>query len=957
MPLEPTAAWIDAASGENDPVALLSVYDGSTTWQAVDKWPGHSDLNAVDQGLVEFTPLSEEVDPFTREVEIGSMTIEVADKWIRPIVVNNVLFGRRARLQLGFVGLASSDYLTIFTGSIEEPPHPRPGGQTVTIECLGILAMLARVKIAGYWANKHPLEIGEDILEKAGLPAAMIDYDALDPSGVGHEVFSGSGLDDLTKGGSWTGAGASTFAITIDATGATDTFTWTKDGAGGATGVAITESAQALSDGVTVTFAAKTGHTVDDQWTIECSDELDAVSHFCTSYGVRNGYTGHGPMKCGDAMKQLNAIGALVNGAWGVNANGQVTFRMFDSSRSAEDHWDDASIDDLEQLEDVQICNECNVLWRRNGDEHECKYTQEDTDSQSSFAFPGTSERVFSEKIETRWLDYGHARLGVALTDVATSTSSGIGNAHGWTGGRWPGYPSVAQPEWCKISAARPAYLRFVDRSDRSAMEIVKVTSASPSGQQMLSCVDPDDGELIHIGPYPRLLTINTMVRGQLGTAGVAHVAQQTDMYDITIPYFMAATRIARFGGGAAKVKVITPISKAWLTTGDLVTIEHEPYLDYGLDGIDSGDGKWEITRKEIVLYGAEPHCEFLLTSAIETSPSTSHSAMDAPYLGVVGNMLDETDQEFVGERHVPSGLVVTQDAGLVGDISAGTITNGVVSAQVPDISHTFTASKDTYVVVSLLDGSVSFYETALAAGRPTFDAYETEIAKVVTGAAAIGSVDTSEKPTTAVDGAVLHDATVDTTQLASLAVTAAKIGALAVTTAKIANYGVTAPKIALANIYPYHLNTNGFTAFLDSGGIGDLTIGNGSWTKVTCDGEEYDDGEYDADINYRFVASVEDSERWRFSAYATLDNLDSGSFVQLALYKNGSAIRYSSTIYNASGLATRVYVNADFGEVVVAMEDYFELYILHDDSGNCTLKSAADASMTWFEGHQVKGS
>ena len=81
-------------------------------------------------------------------------------------------------------------------------------------------------------------------------------------------VFTGSGLDDLTAGATYNGYGTINFRVQIDATGTPDTFKWSDDGGGSweETGVAITGSAQKLNNGVTITFAATTGHTVDDRW-------------------------------------------------------------------------------------------------------------------------------------------------------------------------------------------------------------------------------------------------------------------------------------------------------------------------------------------------------------------------------------------------------------------------------------------------------------------------------------------------------------------------------------------------------------------------------------------------------------------------------------------------------------------------------------------------------------------
>lgn len=82
------------------------------------------------------------------------------------------------------------------------------------------------------------------------------------------DIFTGSGLNDLTPGGTYLGISTSTFTVIIDAAGGTDTFKWKKDSGSFTAGVAMTGGAQTLSDGVTVSFAATTGHTANDQWTI-----------------------------------------------------------------------------------------------------------------------------------------------------------------------------------------------------------------------------------------------------------------------------------------------------------------------------------------------------------------------------------------------------------------------------------------------------------------------------------------------------------------------------------------------------------------------------------------------------------------------------------------------------------------------------------------------------------------
>ena len=78
-------------------------------------------------------------------------------------------------------------------------------------------------------------------------------------------------LDDATFGGTYTYKGDLTYRVEIDGT-TPDTFKWSKDGGTTweASLVAITTVAQALDNGVTVTIAASTGHTLTDLWDSDC---------------------------------------------------------------------------------------------------------------------------------------------------------------------------------------------------------------------------------------------------------------------------------------------------------------------------------------------------------------------------------------------------------------------------------------------------------------------------------------------------------------------------------------------------------------------------------------------------------------------------------------------------------------------------------------------------------------
>ena len=87
-------------------------------------------------------------------------------------------------------------------------------------------------------------------------------------TGIRPVTFSGTGLNDATSGGTFNGTVYALYEVTIDTTGTPDTFKWRLNGGAYTTGVAITGAAQTLSQGVQITFAATTGHTLNDTWSI-----------------------------------------------------------------------------------------------------------------------------------------------------------------------------------------------------------------------------------------------------------------------------------------------------------------------------------------------------------------------------------------------------------------------------------------------------------------------------------------------------------------------------------------------------------------------------------------------------------------------------------------------------------------------------------------------------------------
>jgi hypothetical protein len=108
---------------------------------------------------------------------------------------------------------------------------------------------------------------------------------------IGTDVFTGSGLDDLTLSGNYNHTADIDLRIEIDGTGTPDSFKYSYDDGSTweATTVAITGAAQDLGHGILATFGATTGHTSADRWDAECltcAIQLSDLTADSTSYAA-----------------------------------------------------------------------------------------------------------------------------------------------------------------------------------------------------------------------------------------------------------------------------------------------------------------------------------------------------------------------------------------------------------------------------------------------------------------------------------------------------------------------------------------------------------------------------------------------------------------------------------------------------------------------------------------------
>lgn len=125
-------------------------------------------------------------------------------------------------------------------------------------------------------------------VQQSGQPLVVFG----DSSGaIGPPVFAGSGLNDFTSTGSFTGAPTETFTATVvSTTGAADLYDWAISGSTvGATGVAMSTTPALLAQGVYAKWNAKTGHATGSVWSWPAGEvKIDANSNLKASRAVED---------------------------------------------------------------------------------------------------------------------------------------------------------------------------------------------------------------------------------------------------------------------------------------------------------------------------------------------------------------------------------------------------------------------------------------------------------------------------------------------------------------------------------------------------------------------------------------------------------------------------------------------------------------------------------------------
>lgn len=551
-----------------------------------------------------------------------------------------------------------------------------------------------------------------------------------------------------------------------------------------------------------------------------------SISHLVvTRSDVSRFYTDGGVREPVPAMGLIDELAMLLNGTLYVNEEGELSFRIFDSTAAVVDTWSSANgiIRDWKQIpeEEDDLFNRVEFnfmpedqaayfsylngnsasygLW--NG-----AYVANDTDSQAEYVYPGTSERIIPFKTESPWVGAGAAMVGDTDTDsggIDSSVTSFVlfgGPVPTFCGTRESGSGSGSQPTNAKISSGRPLYLLT------NTGEIIKATAMATrlTIGQSVNVVDDETGVITTIGPFHFRFDISGVTRGALSTTPAAAVR----VVDITTQHYLAEQWLKRHSNGIPRLEVTTSLEEWDHELGEFVAVELPGYLGYGLNGLEAGDVKWELIKKEHDPEKAE--ITWLLASANVTSPTmTRRGRQRLRDRTLINSFGDGIELEDVIKKHVVSGFEVTPTSGLSVSVAAGVASAGTVRTELRQAITLLTkATSDNYIFFNLETATLHVCPVELDAAEPYDGPTAIVIAKVRTNATNVTGITTTTRPTKAMSGTRIVGRSLTGAEIAEAGILTINIADGAATGPKIGDKAITSSKVKEAALGPVHVVT-----------------------------------------------------------------------------------------------------------------------------------------------------
>lgn len=604
---------------------------------------GEDSLYGYLPSIVDVSSTSLEIDPVTRALTAGELSVTMADDGIaREMITGGTVQGKQVRVRIGTADIPEAAYTHEWRGIVTSYAIASSG--EVTFACADAVAYLSDLEITVGAIAWHPVEVMRQILTTY----------------VPSELWSGFDFEADTDRSHWS-LSRYDARSTIPISTATDAYARAQD-----------STKRLIATYRTARFTY---------------DELLTT-----------------PQNAWELMQELAEI---AGGALRLDSDGRLEFAGYDAAATPVAHWTANEIIDAGTIDSGTVINRVNVtadvrsgttgnsILRINDypQAQERVWPLEDTTAQAALALAGSAiGRVYAGELDNNWIR-SVANISGPTTSIGTgATSIEVANASmvGFSGARYRyGFrgsagggiaitgatingggtevtltvashwleagayittsdittnvttptaitsatattivlPLVGPPGamadgvgWIHpeqdpldtLTSGREAvFLLCDDAEDPTRIEIVRATAgAATAGTAAFS--DPREfslGRYSHPSEYTYTIT-----RAQYGTTalafdtGVALVA----VFDMTIPFAIAEQRLARYAYGAPTCEMRVSLDQLAVQLGDFVTMDRPEFAYRNQDGADSSV-VWEVVAREVDLGASPPSIRVML--------------------------------------------------------------------------------------------------------------------------------------------------------------------------------------------------------------------------------------------------------------------------------------------------------------------------------------------------------
>lgn len=703
-----STAFIEAIEkAQSEPVIVCDFDLGGTlgTYR-IHNYPGRLYGNASDDiGILNtVTSISRNVDPVTRKVSSGSLTLDIVDDGtIRNWAFEHTLPGARVYVRFGFAGISISDYLVAFTGFIDDIATD---GASVTIRLRDFLGSLFQKPFAGIFISKHPVEVIEQLVLAGSdlIAAGDLNSTDFDPSTYSSSI-SHLNMTSIIAKTSEQYTGQENYAV----------FWHPSDGESPG-GVPSQNQkfvdVQPILDEICQMLQATLYVSETGEVRLKLFDESTAAVRTLTT----NDYSEITQTET--YRKTINKVMVEIQ-----NAEYRSTFKAEDSTATAA-------------IGTYTTKAKANLTAP-------VAFTKETTQFISG---GGTTRYMRPEGGMVSGFTGIRGTFGASNTVHTFATNGEISSTRTAT------FATVLKNTGeAAVMTSNTAGAAIVNLVSSRAREVTLFPNVNDEGELPSPMTLSDWTKAVNEVEYAGTITGDT-IDVSVPTAGTTNEVQidNLEIYDLTMAKRYAETLLNRFSRGAMVLSVTASLRHIDLEIGDIVDLEMDvPFIDAAdfsgkNQSTASITARFEIVRKDLNITSAEPSLEFeLVQSHVSTRPSISIGIDYKPPVGTfAGGPKFPLTAKGVGIDHTINGLEVSAATGLSVDITAGAVGTATGRAfllpkmeAVPAI-----ASLDNWYRVDARTGALVLAVDTTGAVEPIASTASLPLATATVGASAVSS-------------------------------------------------------------------------------------------------------------------------------------------------------------------------------------------------------------------------